>query len=75
MLTARPPKPKQAIRVQQTEQEDGRVVRVHLHPGAEVTAEGGWLVLFDQAQEVRVGPLTSEDAGKLSEDLGYDALE
>ncbi len=75
MPIVRPPKPKQSIRIQETEQEDGKVVRIHLHPGAEVTTEGGWLVAFDGTQEVRVGPLTPEQALKLSEDLGYVAVE
>ncbi len=61
--------------MQATEQEDGRVVRVHLHSVAEVTTEGGWLVILDGTQEVRAGPLTPGQALKLSEDLGYEAVE
>ncbi len=75
MLTTKPPKPKATIRVQETQHEDGRVVRVCLHPGAEVTTEDRHLVMFDGTLEVRVGPLTPEQALKLSEDLGYEAVE
>ncbi len=74
MPIVKPPKPKSSIKVTETLQEDGRVTRIHLHEGAEVTTEGGWLVAFDGVQEVRVGPLTPEQAEKLADDLAYEAI-
>ncbi len=63
-----------AVDVTETQQEGVKVVRVALHPGADVCSEGGCIVIWGAGLEVRVGPLTPEQAEQLSDDLGYDAV-
>ncbi|MCC6420797.1 MAG: hypothetical protein IT429_21390, partial [Gemmataceae bacterium] len=41
----------------------------------EVGARDGWLCFWLAGREVRVGPLTPEQAEKLAEDLAYEALD
>ena len=50
------------------------VTRVRINGRVEVGTRDGWLCFWTAGREVRVGPLTPEQAAKLSEDLGYDAL-
>ncbi len=52
-----------------------QVTRVRLGKKVEVAARDGWLHFWTAGQEVRVGPFTTEQAEKLSEDLGYEAAE
>jgi hypothetical protein len=40
----------------------------------EVGTEEGWLCFWTDGREFRIGPLTPEQAEKLAEDLGYDAV-
>jgi hypothetical protein len=40
----------------------------------EVGTEDGWLCFWTAGRELRIGPLTPEQAEKLAEDLGYDAV-
>jgi hypothetical protein len=50
--------------------------RVRVGPDVEVATIDRWIHLWDAAgNEVRIGPLTAEQAEKLSEDLGYDAVD
>ena len=51
------------------------VTRVRINGRVEVGTRDGWLCFWTAGREVRVGPLTPEQAEKLSEDLGYDALD
>ena len=58
-----------------TVQETGcEVTRVRVNGRVEVATRDGWLCFWTAGREVRVGPLTPEQAEKLCEDLGYDAL-
>jgi hypothetical protein len=41
----------------------------------EVGTQDRWLCFWTDGREVRVGPLSADQAEKLAEDLGYDALE
>jgi hypothetical protein len=50
------------------------VTRVRINGRVEVGTRDGWLCFWTAGREVRVGPLTPEQAEKLSEDLTYDAL-
>ena len=50
------------------------VTRVRINGPVEVGTRDGWLCFWTAGREVRVGPLTPEQAEKLFEDLGYDAL-
>ena len=51
------------------------VTRVRINGRVEVGTRDGWLCFWTAGREVRVGPLTPEQAEKLAEDLGYDALD
>jgi hypothetical protein len=48
------------------------VVRINRH--VEVGTRDGYVCFWVAGREVRVGPLSAEQAEKLSEDLGYDAV-
>lgn len=54
---------------------DGVVTRVKIDGGVEVATRDGWLCFWVAGREVQVGPLTAEQAEKLSDDLGYEAVE
>jgi hypothetical protein len=58
-----------------TVQETGcEVTQVRINGRVDVGTRDGWLCFWTAGREVRVGPLTPEQAEKLSEDLGYDVL-
>lgn len=52
-----------------------QVTTVRLGSEVEVGARDGWLCFWLAGREVRVGPLTPEQAEKLAEDLAYEALD
>lgn len=52
-----------------------RATLVRITPKVSVATIDRWIHVWDGKQEVRVGPLTPDQAEKLAEDLGYDALE
>jgi len=47
---------------------------IRLNGEVEAASVDGWLCFWVAGREVRVGPLTPDQAEKLSEDLGYDAV-
>ncbi len=47
---------------------------VRITGDVEVGTLGGCLRFWVAGREVRIGPLTPEQAGKLADDLGYDAV-
>ena len=51
-----------------------RVTRVRINRKVDVGTIDGFLCFWTAGREIRVGPLTPEQAEKLSEDLGYDAV-
>ncbi|MBY0528368.1 MAG: hypothetical protein K2R98_33565 [Gemmataceae bacterium] len=48
---------------------------VKIHGSVEIGVTDSWLYFWVAGQEVRIGPLTADQAEKLSEDLAYDSLE
>lgn len=48
--------------------------QVRINNKVEVASKDGWICLWVAGREVRIGPLSPEQAEKLSEDLGYDAV-
>jgi hypothetical protein len=50
------------------------VTEIRITPGVEVGTEGGYLCFWVEGREVRVGPFTPDQAEKLAEDLGYEAV-
>jgi hypothetical protein len=50
------------------------VTRVRVGKKVEVAARDGWLYFWTAGEEIRIGPITPEQAEKLSEDLGYEAV-
>jgi hypothetical protein len=53
---------------------DAKVTTVRITDQVEVGVVEGWLCFWTAGQEVRVGPLTPDQAEKLGEDLGYEAV-
>lgn len=51
-----------------------QVTRVRIDETVEVATRDRWLCFWVAGREVRIGPLTPDQAEKLSEDLGYDAV-
>ena len=51
-----------------------RTTDVRLHDQVEVATRDGWLCFWTAGREVRVGPLTPDQAQKLADDLDYDAV-
>ncbi len=47
------------------------VTTVELDETVEVAADGGYLRLWEAGKEIRLGPLTAEQAATLADDLGY----
>ena len=54
---------------------DCRVTRVRINGRVDVGTLERWLIFWTAGREVRVGPLTRDQAEKLAEDLAYDAIE
>jgi hypothetical protein len=54
---------------------DCRVTRVRINGRVDVGTLDRWLIFWMAGREVRVGPLTRDQAEKLAEDLAYDAVE
>jgi hypothetical protein len=50
------------------------VTRVRVNGEVEVASRDGWICFWTAGREIRIGPLTPEQAAKLSEDLGYDGV-
>lgn len=63
------------ILVKTVEEPGCQVVRVRITPATEVAAREGYVCFWTGGREVRVGPLTPDQAEKLAEDLGYEAVE
>jgi hypothetical protein len=53
---------------------DCRVTRVRVNGRVDVGTLDRWLIFWTAGREVRVGPLTRDQAEKLAEDLVYDAI-
>ncbi len=51
-----------------------RVTRIKINHRVDVGTIDGYLCFWTAGREIRIGPLTPEQAEKLSEDLGYDAV-
>jgi hypothetical protein len=51
-----------------------RVTQVRIGPQVEVATRDGWICFWVAGREVRIGPVTPEQAESLVEDLEYDAV-
>jgi hypothetical protein len=51
-----------------------RVTLVRVDDEVEVGTRDGWLCFWVAGREVRVGPLSADQAEKLAEDLEYEAV-
>jgi hypothetical protein len=69
-------KEKVAIRVKAffDESTATHVTEVRIRGNVEVATIDGYLSFWTAGREVRIGPVTPEQAEKLCEDLGYDAV-
>ncbi len=63
------------IRIRTEETPGCHVTDVQIGDKVEVAVLDGFLTFWTAGREVRVGPLTPDQAEKLAEDLGYEALE
>jgi hypothetical protein len=68
-------KARNALRVRKAKEPGCEVLKVRLSGDIEVATRDGWLCFWTAGREVRVGPLTKDQAEKLCEDLGYDAVD
>jgi hypothetical protein len=53
---------------------DGVVTRIKIDEKVNVATSDGWLCFWVAGREVRIGPLTPEQAEHLADDLAYDAV-
>jgi hypothetical protein len=53
---------------------DTYVTHIHIRDNVEVATIDGFIRFWVAGREVRIGPLTPEQAERLCEDLGYDAV-
>ena len=53
---------------------DTDITDIRITGDVEVGTRDGYLRFWTAGREIRIGPLTPEQAEKLSEDLGYDAV-
>ena len=69
-------KVKAAIRVKAAHDENfnTHVTDIRVSPAVEVGTIDGYLCFWTQGREIRIGPLTPDQAEKLAEDLGYEAV-
>jgi hypothetical protein len=74
MATTRTSRRKETFGFHTEETVEGRITEIRLTGGVDVAARDGWLCFWTAGREVRIGPLTADQAEKLSEDLGYEAL-
>ena len=65
---------KPAIQTRTLKEPGCEVTRVRLGDNVEVASQDGWLCFWTAGREFRIGPLTPEQAAKLSDDLGYDGV-
>jgi hypothetical protein len=68
---------RKSIRVMdRTEKKTGcQVTCVRIDDEVEVGTRDGWLCFWVAGREVRVGPLSADQAEKLAEDLEYEAVQ
>jgi hypothetical protein len=50
------------------------VTEIRIRDNVEVATIDGYICFWIAGREVRIGPITPEQAEKLSDDLGYDAV-
>jgi len=69
-------KEKTALRVKAyfDEEMDTHVTEIRIRADVEVATIDGYICFWTAGREVRIGPVTPEQAEKLSDDLGYDAV-
>lgn len=67
---------KAAIRIRTRMEFDNSTsaTEVLIRPNVEVAVREGFLCFWTDGREVRVGPLTADQAEKLADDLGYAAV-
>jgi len=73
--TRKPSRRQELLRIRTEETPGCHVTHIQIGDNVEVATRDGWLMFWTAGREVRVGPLTPEQAEKLAEDLGYEALE
>jgi hypothetical protein len=75
-VTRQTVRPRASIRVaNRLETKTGcQVTCVRIDEEVEVGTRDGWLCFWVAGREVRVGPLSAEQAEKLAEDLEYEAV-
>jgi hypothetical protein len=62
------------IRIHSKQTPGCRVTRIKSNRKVDVRSIDGYSCFWTAGREIRVGPRTPEQAEKLSEDLGYDAV-
>jgi hypothetical protein len=62
------------VRTRMHEEDKTLVTRVRLSAEVQVAVIDGCISLWTAGREVRIGPLTTEQAQQLCEDLGYEAV-
>jgi hypothetical protein len=69
------PRRQAGFRIKTIEESGCLLTEIRINNKVEVGTEDGWLCFWTAGREIRMGPLTPEQAEKLSEDLGYEALD
>ncbi len=64
-----------AVRVRTVAEKGCQTTSIKINGTVEVGTRDGWICFWTAGREVRIGPLTPQQAEDLCEDLGYDALD
>jgi hypothetical protein len=67
-------KARRDLRTKTVDEPGCEVVRIQISGHVEVGTRDGWLRFWTAGREVRIGPLSPQQAEDLAEDLGYDAV-
>lgn len=67
-------KKKEVLRIRFEKEEDWLTTHIGIDQNVEVASEEGYLCFWISGREVKLGPLSKEQAGKLAEDLAYEAV-
>ena len=65
---------KSAIQMKHIQDKEQHLTRIRINSTVDVGTVDGWICFWVAGREVKIGPVTPDQAEKLSEDLGYDAV-
>ena len=74
LKTKAPKTAKSILKIRELDEHGDQVTEVKIGPAVDVGVRDGYLCFWTAGREVRVGPLSPEQAELLCEDLGYESV-